>query len=548
MKRLTLKNLIQLITLNTIVLGSTAVLAKESVNLAKANEQYLAGNCARAVELYTAAQSEPNLGTADVSQILFKRSYCQLNLGNNAEAESGFIAYLSKDPTHAEATVRLAEAQLNLGAYNRAKLTANKVPPGDFKPEAVVIAARAAMDSGETTESIKILNSYQEPGSWKSAFLYWKGVAHYKNDERSLALKAFQNAKLSSTPDSWVISESQAWIERIGSDDKLFGGSLTLGYLSDSNVAQSATTNVAGGGANPGEPGGGKKGELISVGDSSTIKDSGYYLSGELKLTPYNRNTKNISASLSYSSPYYSKSSNSSYNYRVYTFEVGGNFKTSGGDWWGIKAQSLKTYYDTTESEGYTVLSPYYYLNITNSWNFRFDYSYSKYTKTTGSSTHSASASTYYGFTNNLGVRSSLSYTKGVGEKAVYIGTTNPPTITSGSAFSNYATMGLSIGFWSRILSKLEGGLTGSYYKTTYAHESAPTPTGVNEPSDRVDSLTQYSAYLSYPLIENRWTLDFSGTISKNSSTGYQGLPTYGSLTTYTYERSYSMLSTSFYF
>ena len=111
--------------------------------------------------------------------------------------------------------------------------------------------------------------------------------------------------------------------------------------------------------------------------------------------------------------------------------------------------------------------------------------------------------------------------------------------------FSNYSTIGGSVGFWSQL--PLEFELSGQFglYQTSYAKENAPVPAGLPVPSDRSDTLKTFGLDLSYPLIKNRWNLDFSETFSNNDSSGQQGIPGASSVTTYTYTRNYALITTT---
>lgn len=505
--------------------------------LEKANEFYTSGDCAKAVEYFSAAQSEPTHDEATTLQIIFRKSYCQLNMGQNTEAESGFAAYLKKDPTNGEAQLRLAESQFKQNQFEKSRNSANKVKAAECRAEAMVFAARASLELNEPDKALNVLKSVPESKEWKPVVLYWQGVAHYRSDDNHQAIKHFQTAKDFADPQSWVKGEAQAWIDRINYDNRWVSGYLSLGYLNDSNVAQSATSSVAGGEGPP-------KGPPSLVGDSTTIKDTGYYLGAGVTLMPYTRANKNVTASLSYSSPYYSKSDDKTYDYHVYTWELASNFKNSAGDWWGLKAQYLRTFYDKVESEGYAIFSPYYNWSIDKEWSMKFEYAYNHYVRTSNTSTHAVTVSTYYALSDSFGLKGGMSSTLGKGPQATYTNT-QPPAVASGAAFNNYTTYGVYAGFWSQIFAKLEVGATLSYYRTGYKKEDAPVPNGASEPDSRSDVLTQYSLDLNYPIIQNRWSVGASATMTKNKSSGYQGIPTYGSLTTYTYDRNYYLATTT---
>lgn len=515
--------------------------APDRDKLSRANELYSAGDCQKAVVLYGAVQSELKLDEGMSQQVLFKKSYCHLNLKQYDLAERGFSAYLKKDPQNSEALLRLAEVAFDQGHYEKSRSEALKVKSAEYVSEARIFAARSDLELGHYELAIKELNSIQD-AQWKPVVAYWKGIAQYRSDENDLALSEFQTANSSSTSESWVKAESQSWIDKIKKDTRWVSGYITVGALSDSNVAQSSTGNLKGGGGGPGSD----SRTPPTVTDSTAISDKGSWFAAGLSVNPYTTYSKSFSFDLSFSTPNYS-TENKSYNYRSYLADVSSNFRTDAGDWWGVKLEYLKSYYDTTESESYLIFDPYYSWNVNSDWSLKFLLTYNKYLKTTKSSVITPAVSTYYGLSSTFGLKGSLSYAIGQGEQAVYTNAT-PPAVASGTMFSNYSTYGATLGYWWQIQSDLEFSGQASYSKTSYKHEDAAPPANSPAPDDRSDTLTQYSFDLLYTVIPSKWTFDLSATISNNKSKGYQGVPTYGSFTTYTYDRKYYMLTTTWSF
>ena len=535
-------------------------------SLSKANQYYSSGDCQNALKYFASAEAALT-SKEQLADVHFKQSYCHLNSGDNQQAANGFTNYLKTNPENEEARLRLAQAQLNLGHYQEVKEQTSKIKDNDYKSEATIYGARALIELGEYKKARQALDHIRETDEWRPVALYWKAVATDKDGDVDEAIRQFKLAKEKAVGDSWVKSDSQSWIDNLEHARRTFRGYVSLGAISDSNVYQSATGNLngmgnggpgggpggggpgagAGGGPGGGGPGGGPGGDGRSgppqITGESVTGDSGTLGTAGLTYMPYYREDRNISLTGAFSAPNYKTYHDA--EYETFGLTLASNFETKGHDWWGLSAQYLMSWYQYAQPYNYLIFTPYYSWNISSDWNTRFDFAYNRY-QYNSQYTMTPAISTSYSVTSYLVLKLGISAVSGKGDKSVYSGT--PPSVESGTAFSNYSTTGGYLGFWSSLPYDFElSGQAGSY-KTIYGKEDASVPTGQKTPDDRVDSLATYSLDLGYALIKEKWLLDASAAWTKNTSSGFQSIPGATSLTTYTYNRTYYVFSTTVLF
>lgn len=543
---------LSVVILGLSLLGGQAFSQDSKDQLAKANELYDAGDCKQAISVFESLQKNSGLDAETKQTVLYKKAYCEYTLGDYNKSENDFSGYLKNNSDDDEARLKLGESQFNQARYSDARKNFDMIKSSEHVTEAKVFSVRSSIELDENQKALSTLNSIKNPGDWQAVVSYWKGVVEYHLDNNSEAIKNFKQAKQLANKESWVKGDAQSWLDRIKEETRFFHAYVTAGYISDSNIAQSMASNLLGGNnQSGGGQGGGQGGQQQGppkVGQGTSISDSAKYASLGFTLNPYVRSTKNITTSVYYTAPFYSQE-NESYDYQTLGWDISSNFETSGHDWWGVKLQYLDAWYNYIPYQQYLILEPYYFWKLGNDWSLKFDLALDDYLKTSSTYTVAPSVGLNYSATNWLTLKTGISSTIGKGQAASY----TPPEagaiyVSSGSMFSNYTTMGAYVGFWAQLPWSMELSAQFSQYKTAYASESIVVPQSQKKPEDRADTLNQIYVDLNIPVIHNLWAFDISATITKNTSTGMQGLPSASSLTTYSYDRKYFLITTSLYY
>lgn len=216
--------------------------------LKKADAFYQAGNCIGAVNAYRDIYYQQHPSPADRDLVIFRTSYCYLQLGQTEAAAKGFQDIVDRYPQNDEARLRLAQALFQLRRAATARDHALLVEAEPLRAEATLLAAQADLELGDYQLAFNRLNRAQVNADWKPIFLYWLGIAKFRIGNSKQAEAYFRMANNLSPPGLWVKKESVNWIDQIHGGERTLHGSLTFGYFIDSNVAQQSvlTTNNSG--------------------------------------------------------------------------------------------------------------------------------------------------------------------------------------------------------------------------------------------------------------------------------------------------------------
>lgn len=534
-----------------VAVSSTLVQKTAAANtsiLDQANASYQEGNCEKALSLFEKVSGDETLDSSQSDLVLFRSSYCYLETGDNSKALKGFKAYLKKYPSNSEARFKYTQSLFNSEKYSAAQKMAETFRSGSFTTEAGIYSARSFIELGSPDQALQVLDNLPDNGDWKPVLLYWKAVAQYHSDEEDLAKSLFNEAIRSAPASSWVKNDAQNWLDRMKKDKRpqiqLIGS-----YFYDGNVAQSATRSIGGVTSNRPPPGeaGGIPGSRTEEGDATYIKDHGYQANFNVYYTPINsRKFQLLTGFESYASFYLNSYS---YNFETLNPKIELTYKPSSSMTLSIAANYLDSRYYYNYYQDYLGLTPKWGWAITN--HFYTQISVANTINMVTRPSYSIAPALYlkWNFINWLYLTAGGSYTSANGEAATFSSGLPPYSVVSGTIFSRYVSYGGYVGLEFELPWKFYLSAQVSLYKTNYAKEDAPPPPGVTVQVDaRSDTLWTYLASLSRPIIPDIWSISISGSFTNNTSTGFQGLGSGGSVPDNTYTRIYAYLSTSFYF
>ena len=507
--------------------GSDIIDGSQAGSLAKANSFYDKGDCQSALPLFLSAlKSSAAPGDRDVA--LFKSAYCQLSLGQNDQASSSFRRYLELHPDNEEARLRLSQALLMNQDYTGAQSEAQKVKDQQLKPEAAIFIARAAIATQDYGSAIAALGSVRNAGNWNPVLLYWQGIALYNLDEIAKAKRAFSKAEQAAPESLWVRTEAKKSLENLESEQRRLRGFLTVGYLTDSNVFQSGDYLAIAG----------------TTGSATTYDktDRGATITGETTWLPVLKKDSVLAANVYYSSPFYEK--NPSYDYQSLAAEIALRQKVTQQNWLGLAASYSGSYYNGVHYQDYEGLTPTASWNVNQNLYLDLSVPFTFGVVTRISTSVGPSLGAQYTFSPAFSLRGTLNYSKTTGADAVYTGSGSSTTYASGQMFSNYSTIGASLGFNWAIFEDIFLSGQVSMTKTDYKAENLPASVNVTS-SARADKLLQAQVELSSELVKNKWSVGLGLTTSSNDSSGFQGLASSGYTSNYTYKRNYALLRTT---
>jgi len=549
-----MKSGLQLLLIASLMCGTISQGAeKTSTSVEQADSFYDQGQCDKAIPAYQ--QSLSNADSSLQDKITFRVAYCQFTLEKYAEAESGFKNYLKKHPGEDEAQLKLAQSLLYQSKYVAAKKQAQQVKSDDYALDAAIVKARAEIETEEYREAIKTLKPFQSAEGKNAEVMYWMGVAQYRDDQDQRAEESFKQAEKLSANDSWVKSESKAWLDQMEAAKKKFHFQFTIGVMNDSNIDQSgsAVSINEGGGGGPGGPGGGQQGGNTGPGPGKKLTaasnvytaDSGGYAAVDFIHNTYSSRKFYLTTTLSGSSPFYLK--NPSYNQESASLNFDLKAVPSSTFSYGSSIKYLNTWYAGYYSQDYASVTPYASWSLISDLWLRLEFPATAYLNNKKINVMGPSVDVSYQLTSSLSLSVGYSSTKSTGPEAVIVDLP-PPTLTSGTMFCHYTTTGGYLGLYYSVTDTTQLSVTGSSYKTNYDLENVPTPTGGVPPKPRSDNLMSYQLGVSQTLIKDFWSANLSYSYSDNKSDGFPGLASSGSITNNSYTRGYALLTTTFYF
>jgi len=541
------------ILLSALSEGAAVAAVSEAVRaiLARADKSYQGGDCEKAIVDYNALAGHAEADAPTRSLAQFRSAYCYLTTGESAKAELGFNRVLGADPANGEARAKLAQSLFNQARYRDAKAAARLVPSASpFRTEADVLSARSSIEAGEHRQALSELESLKAGADWKPVVDYWKAVALYHLDEDERAEKLFKTARDTSPSTLWVKSEAQSWLEAMKNESQRLHIQLTGGAYYDGNVAQSATRTQNGGvGAGPSGPGGqnGAPGPLNSTNStvSAAIQDRG--LSGTVDVTfaPVHTRKFNLELGVESNGTFYQ--SQNSYNYEALTGKIDTSYQFDTSLSAGLTTSYENTRYAYAYYQDYLFITPYLNWSAEQDLFLGFSVPLTINMVTRPSFTYAPAVTAKYDLGAGFYLLGGASYTSANGEAAVYT-STQPPSVSSGTAFSRYTTIGGYAGVSTTLPLEIETSFQVSMYSTSYAAENVSLGVGQPAPAARNDRLTTLQLTLSRAIIAKRWSLGLTASSANNVSTGFPGVGSAGSVPDNNYSRIYGMLSTTLYY
>lgn len=514
----------------------------------RADRAYQGGDCEKAISEYSELIVHDKADGALRNLAQFRVAYCQLNNGDSANAELGFNRVVGNDPANTEARARLAQSIFNQSRYRDAMAAARLVPAASpFKVEAMILSARSNIELGQHRTALLELEAIKPSADWKPVVDYWRAVAYYHGDEDVRAERLFVQARDTSPNTLWVRAEAQSWLESMKNESRRLHLQVVGGAFYDGNVEQSLTrtlSGAAGPSAMPG-PGGNQVGAPISSSLSSAIQDRGLSVSVDADFTVYHSRKNHFSIGVESSGSFYQNQG--SYNFQTLTGKVEGARQFSSSLSAGLSASYENTRYAYSYYQDYLILTPSLNWSIDSDLYLGLSAPLTTNMVTRPSFTYAPALSLRYDLGGSFILSGGASYTSANGQAAVYSSTT-PPTVTSGTAFSRYTTIGGYLGLGTTLPLDIDASVQVSLYATSYAQESLTVPAGQPALQSRSDKLTTVQASLSRSIIPRLWSLSLSVSSASNASSGFPGVGSAGVIPDNNYSRIYGTLSTTLYY
>jgi hypothetical protein len=533
----------KIIILFTVLLNifTTKVFSLEN-SLEIADNAYQKGECEKAISLYQNL-SEGSLNQNQRDTVLFRKSYCHFSLDHYSEAAEGFKKYLSTHTNEDEARLKLSQALLYQDFFNEAKEVASKITSNDFKMDAAIVIARAEIEGENFKKALVTLNPFQN----NSEAMYWMAVAEYRGDKDLEAEKKFKLAIQKAEKDSWVINESNSWLTRMNQEKQKFHFRLTAGLFHDSNIDQSGgsgTVNMGG----PGGPGGqgnqgGPKMSKPQFLSANYTKDTGKYAAVDFIHNTYSSRKLYLTTTASFSSPFYSKYP--SYNQESASLDLSLKSIYSKNLSFGASVKYLDTFYNKVYSQDYIYLTPNLSWSFLSDYTLKFSTPITTYLNSKKIKIYGGNVDLYYDPTNWLSVSLGGSTSKSTGPDALIVDQGSGPVLVSGTMFSHYTSTGAYLGLTFYFLDTYQFGVTGSSYSTDYEIEKIPGP---QNHKARADKLKSYQFSFTKSFIRNVLSANLSYSHSDNTSDGFPGLASGGSVSNNSYKRAYTLLTLEYYY
>lgn len=492
-----------------------------------AGELYDNGNCSGAIEAYRKIHERNVLSQEDNELLVFRSAYCYLNIGQYDAAERGFSYILKRYPDHAEARIKLAQSYYGQKKLNQAREQALKIKDANYLAEATLFAVQIDLEQGDSRSAINRLEKAKFNDEWRPIFFYWKGVARYQHGQYDLAESYFRAAQNIAPEQLWVKKAAADWTTQLNKEKAWLSGSVTMGYIFDSNLGQMSilVTDSSGYAAETGPK------------PSSYYRDTAYYLSGDLNARLLYHPRLSLNSFVGWSSPFYR--TYKSYNNENLNLGVASGYKLNQKASVGLSAKYLNARYNYNYSQDYLYLTPETSYAILPELLAHLEVPVTFYLRSRFSKTYGPSASLRYGFEGGSAVIGA-SYSHTEGQKGVYYGKANSASLVDGFMFSNYDSLGAFFGGTIYLPEDLILSTQVALYRTAYRSEDV---SGYNDKS-RDDSLHVYSGDLRKSLGEH-WSVGATYTHSRNSSRGFQSLASTSYIADYNYSRDYWMFSTT---
>lgn len=519
------------LTIASISSNSFAADLDAATLLEKANTAYGNGDCTQALNLFDKAIKSNKFSEKENDQSLFKMAYCHFQEEKYSDSQTEFKKYLNKYPSSEEARLKLSQSYLYQNNYTEALMESQKIKSDDFKAQATIVTARSFIGLEQYKKAQDILKN-----SGNSAEnLYWLGVAEYNNDQDKLALDSFTSAQKSADKNSWIYSDSKAWIDRINADKRAYHIYATVGWVEDSNIGQSGSSVTLIPGLPPSQ---GK------TNAASTNADRGPYASIDLSYNLIATRKNYLTATASWSSPFYQ--SNSGYNNENTTLLLSYSHIANNEFTYGVDAKYLKSEYNNVYYQDYDIVTPYASWSVNSKLWVKASLPVNYYLHDKYQTLVTPSLDGRYDWNNWVSIYAGSSYTKSYAPE-IKIANTTPPTVITGTIATHYNTTSFYAGLGVHLPYELELGFTETNATTQYDAEPLP-PSSPEKPAPRKDVLSTFNVYLTKSWIKNVLSSTISFTNYENKSTGFQGLANSGSLSDNSYVRNYLMISTSYYY
>lgn len=502
--------------------------------LAEADALYYEGNCAGAVSVYRRHYYARETSEEEKDRILFRTSYCYLDLSQYDAAAEGFHAFLKRFPGNEEARLRFAQALFQLKKYEDARDHALAIKEEPYATEATLLAAQAEIELGDTQSAVERLNKARVSDEWRPIFFYWLGVAKAREHDLRIAESYFRYAGSIAPADSWVREESWNWLSQIRSDSA-FRGTVVLGYFYDSNLAQQSIVFTD----NLGVP------LEATPKEESYYGDDGFYVGAELSYRLLQKRKWNLGVFAGGSATHYSDFT--SFNNQSLTGGFAGSYEINPKFTAGLTLKYLSSRYDYRYYQDYVIATPGLTFTAHENLFFHFEIPYTWYARTRFSETYGPALSSRYFFRGGS-VFGGLSYARTTSEKATYYVVSSLAYVLTGNMFSNYETQGRFLGVTINLPWNLFATVQVSSYLTDYDREDIPSDAVQSAAAARSDDLLTLGADLTWVPYPNTWSLSLAYNYSKNESTGLQGLALANQVSDYNYNRSYVLLSTTLSF
>jgi tetratricopeptide (TPR) repeat protein len=505
----------------------------QSEPTAAAERLYDEGRCPEAIVEYQKL-FDSNTEIAQKDSFRFRIAFCEYTLGNFTQSEILFAQYLKNNPKDPEARLKFSESLYQNKKYEQALRNFEAVPLGEFKAEALLMKVRTFVDLkyfkralAELKKSAEILA--RDPGSL-AEYHYWSGVVLYNVDQDEKAEKEFLLSKSSQPKPEWLGPATETWLAVLEKNKKRFLGLLSLGYLNDTNVAQSGGYLNSGSGATS-----------PTLGSGNFIIDNAIWADVILRYNLLQSRRATWIATLEANSPYYNY--NPGYDFQSTSLDLSYYFSFQSGKSAGLSLKYLDTFYNTAYYQDYLSLTPFMTWNIAETFWMKFSLPLQEYLNNKNIFLQSLNVDVHWDFARPFYFLFGMGLTNASGPKAVVASS----ALQSGTLFSRYSSTGGSLGLGYAPQKATQFALSLARYSTNYAEEDDTTGAVLGGGS-RADVYTVAQLSVTYALVPDFWTLLFSCTYSDNQSTGFQGLPTSGYSLSDSYFRAYTLLSSTFYF
>lgn len=508
---------------------SRAVTISEA--MAAADSFYMKGDCPNAVRIYRGVYYTGHESNYDEDLIRFRTAYCYLNSNQLEAAIEGFQAFLKRHPDSDEARLRLAQAQFQSKNFRAAEASALMVTDSQYRPEAALVAAQAALELGDTEGAVTTLTQIRVNDNWRPIFAYWLGVAKYRLNNLSAAGSYFQLAASLAAPDNWVRGEAINWLEQIRSDTP-FHGAAVLGFIYDSNLAQQSVLTADSSGVPT------QKAPQIS----SYYGDTAYYLGLEFSYRFLREQRWTLTGFTSANASMYEEYD--AYRSQNISAGVNATYEITPRIVAGAALKYLDSRYNYKFYQDYLTFDPSVWFGLLDNFSLNFNFPVTYYLNSSSRHTFGPALSARY-ISSWGSVFGGFSYTKAKGPKATYYSVSSLAYVDTGTMFTTYSTVGAFLGTTVNLPWDLFATAQASSYNTTYDKEDLPVSSLQYAYSNRDDNLVTFGLELSKVVIPNTWSFSLSYNYSVNKSYGLQGLASSNYVTDYTYNRHYAMFSST---